>query len=152
MAKEREREKTDFEDEKFLFKAKIDDLLRREKEREQRVNHNRVQKADSAMSMSTDVVATRRAISASRLRSNQPGMIYFLDETISFFLTMVIIVIDSAHHRRGLNESLEENSHRKFPSLSSFALSNKKPLPIIFFRIRDVCVDLVEKKCHSLHL
>ncbi|CAF3822962.1 unnamed protein product [Rotaria magnacalcarata] len=59
-------------------RAKIDEILRREKEREQnyqqRVNHNQktnvVIRPDSAMSMSTDVISTRRAVSASRIRSN----------------------------------------------------------------------------------
>ncbi|CAF3746591.1 unnamed protein product [Rotaria sp. Silwood1] len=59
-------------------RAKIDELLRREKEREQnyqqRINHNLktnvIHKPDSVMSMSTDIISTRRAISASRLRSN----------------------------------------------------------------------------------
>jgi hypothetical protein len=63
----------------FIFlgflKAKIDELLRREKEREQRVNHTKTNvphKPDTIMSMSTDIPPTRRATSASRLRSNQP--------------------------------------------------------------------------------
>ena len=72
--KKREREKNEIFHSR-LFKAKIDDLLRREKEREQRVNQNRAQKADSAMTMSTDVLSARRAVSASRLRSNHPGKI-----------------------------------------------------------------------------
>lgn len=72
------------------------------------------------MSMSTDVVATRRAVSASRLRSNQAGMIYFLGERQKE--REMIFAVDSAHHRRGLNDSLEENSHRKFPFLSYLAL------------------------------
>ncbi len=60
----------------FALKAKIDELLRREKEREQRVNHTKINvphKPDIVMSMSTDLPPTRRAISASRLRSNHQG-------------------------------------------------------------------------------
>ncbi|UJR36390.1 hypothetical protein I4U23_029114 [Adineta vaga] len=58
-------------------KAKIDEILRREKEREQRTNSqttgnlrgNASHKSDSLMSLSTDVLLTRRAISAPRIRS-----------------------------------------------------------------------------------
>lgn len=49
-------------------KAKIEELIRREKEREQRVQHNRATKPDNVMTMSTDIAPSRRAISASRLR------------------------------------------------------------------------------------
>ncbi|CAF3382512.1 unnamed protein product [Rotaria socialis] len=73
-------------------RAKIDEILRREKEREQnyqqRVNHNQktnvVIRPDSAMSVSTDVVSTRRAVSASRIRSNHqdiPNQRAFNDST-----------------------------------------------------------------------
>ncbi len=68
-----------FEIKTFIFlalKAKIDELLRREKEREQRVNHTKTtvpHKPDIVMSMSTDIPPTRRAISASRARSNHQG-------------------------------------------------------------------------------
>jgi len=58
----------------FFLKAKIDELIRREKEREQRVQHNRAAaKPDNVMTMSTDVAPSRRAISASRLRSTHHG-------------------------------------------------------------------------------
>ncbi|CAF1658959.1 unnamed protein product, partial [Adineta ricciae] len=58
-------------------KAKIDEILRREKEREQRANSqiathlrgNASHKSDSLMSLSTDVLVTRRAVSAPRIRS-----------------------------------------------------------------------------------
>ncbi|UJR09714.1 hypothetical protein I4U23_013943 [Adineta vaga] len=60
-------------------KAKIDELLRREKEREQRVQQNLKtttvpHKPDSVMSASTDVLSTRRATSASRSRTNHHDM------------------------------------------------------------------------------
>lgn len=63
----------------FISQAKIDELLRREKEREQRVNHiktNVSHKSDTVMSMSTDIPPSRRATSASRLRSNHQGTIF----------------------------------------------------------------------------
>jgi len=57
-------------------KAKIDEMIRREKEREQRVTTTTHQlrtatpsnRPESMMSMSTDILSNRRAISASRLR------------------------------------------------------------------------------------
>ncbi|CAF1096861.1 unnamed protein product [Adineta steineri] len=63
-------------------KAKIDEILRREREREQRTNSqitgnlrgNASHKPDSLMSLSTDVLLTRRAISAPRTRSKQQIM------------------------------------------------------------------------------
>ncbi len=43
-------------------------------------------KPDSLMSVSTDVLSTRRAISASRLRPNPQGKCFFLyNEKIFFF-------------------------------------------------------------------
>lgn len=63
-------------------KAKIDELIRREKEREQRVQHNRAAaKPDNVMTMSTDVAPSRRAISASRLRSTHHDRRYGNDSS-----------------------------------------------------------------------
>ncbi|CAF0981501.1 unnamed protein product [Adineta ricciae] len=74
-------------------KAKIDELIRREKEREQRVHQNlktitAPQKPDSVMSASTDVLSTRRATSASRSRTNHQDVT----------------------NRRGLHEHSDDNS------------------------------------------
>ncbi|CAF0833826.1 unnamed protein product [Rotaria sordida] len=63
-------------------KVKIEEILRREKERQQRSNSqikvnqrgNVSHRPDSIMSMSADIVSTRRAISAPRIRTNQHDM------------------------------------------------------------------------------
>ncbi|CAF3376041.1 unnamed protein product [Rotaria sp. Silwood1] len=63
-------------------KVKIEEILRREKERQQRSNsqikvnprENASHRPDSVMSMSTDIVSTRRAISVPRARTNQHDM------------------------------------------------------------------------------
>lgn len=134
---EQEREKNEIFHSR-LFKAKIDDLLRREKEREQRVNHHRTQKADSAMTMSTDVLSTRRAVSASRLRSNHPGKILFSSMENRRFSSC----LDSVQTRRGLNDSTDENSHRKFLPLYPHRFVQKPKLSLV---LSAVFVTTVEK-------
>ncbi|CAF2399776.1 unnamed protein product [Rotaria sp. Silwood2] len=63
-------------------KVKIEEILRREKERQQR-SHSQIKvnlrgnashRPDSVMSMSSDIVSTRRATSAPRIRTNQHDM------------------------------------------------------------------------------
>ncbi|CAF4318316.1 unnamed protein product [Rotaria sp. Silwood2] len=106
-------------------KAKIDELLRREKEREQnyqqRVNHNLkinvVQKPDSVMSMSTDIISTRRAISASRLRTNHQDMPNqrALNDSPDDNSTIII----SSHQLNPIDEQPQADHHSNDESLLS---------------------------------
>ncbi|CAF4324066.1 unnamed protein product [Rotaria socialis] len=120
-------------------RAKIDEILRREKEREQnyqqRVNHNQktnvVIRPDSAMSVSTDVVSTRRAVSASRIRSNHqdiPNQRAFNDSTDDNS-TVVI----SSHQLNPIDEQPNHDrstTHESFVSAThhSSARSQTRPM------------------------
>ncbi|CAF3965367.1 unnamed protein product [Rotaria sp. Silwood2] len=106
-------------------KAKIDELLRREKEREQnyqqRVNHNLkinvVQKPDSVMSMSTDIISTRRAISASRLRTNHQDMPN--QRALNDFPDDNSTIIISSHQLNSIDEQPQADHHSNDESLLS---------------------------------
>jgi hypothetical protein len=97
-------------------KAKIDDLLRREKERQQRVNHNRTNKPDTIMSMSTDIISTRRAISASRLRSNHPGA--FEENSTVLLTSHQLNSIDEQQNDHSIDESSVSSSAKPMQSTS----------------------------------
>lgn len=83
------------------------------------------------MSMSTDIVSTRRAISASRVRSNHQGQLLFFfgQEIILFEINLDTI------NQRVLNDSPEENSTGKFQSSSHFVYA-ERPVIVSFLFVR----------------
>ncbi|CAF3994045.1 unnamed protein product, partial [Adineta steineri] len=107
-------------------KAKLDELLRREKEREQRVTNNLKtnipHKPESVMSMSTDILSTRRAISATRLRPNQRGLHESSDENSN--------IVISSHQLNPIDElQNHQSSDESSGTPLSSARSQKRPLP-----------------------